>query len=373
MPAPARRRSQFLRTRVAAFATGLTSASWVGTLGAVAVCLAIYAALIVGITPARFAASPTRFMANKTDGYPVLKATALRLAAGKSHKYRVIVIGDSGIREAITSPDDLQARVSAIASRQVEVIPLTAGGLTQLDAVDLCGMLRGRLRGQVLLEVSPFWMSKGEDAIAFDRTLDRIGFDSPDLADEIELAGGKRPRWFGNFFLRNIRFMLSRSDAVFRVLHPYPAPAQHIREIANDTAEAELRRDLPRVYRLTQEIHRRAPARSAVYQRMIKRLKEAGIRVTLIEAPLNPRFLTGPNDKEGLPTWVMEDYLRARSTLLRRAHVPLWDLNAECQLSAHDFRDSFHIDRSGPRERFTQALADHIAASLSAAEAGKPK
>lgn len=342
--------------------------SWVGTAGAILTCLLIFAALTVTITEKRFALFPTRFMLNKSDAYPVVKATAIKLATAPhpKQKYRVILIGDSAIREAITNMSDLRQRVAKAAGRPVEITSLVAGGLTQLDAVDLCGMLRGHVRGQILLEISPFLMAKGEDQNTFDRTLDRMGLDSTDLSGEFDTAGYARPLWSKNFFLRNIRFMLSRTDAVFNVVHPFPLPAEHFAERTVYATPAELRRDMPRVYRLTKDIHRRAPQRAAVYQRMIQRLKEAGIHVTLIEAPFNPEFLTPDTAKEGLPAWIISEYDHARRALMRRAHVGAWDFNAQCDFNSRDFRDPFHIDRLPARERFTQALAEHIAASVTA-------
>ena len=304
-------------------------------------------------------------MADTADVYPILKAQALKVAADrKSLKtYRVVLIGDSGIREALSSVADLQRRIGRRTHQRIQIVPLVAGGLTQLDAVDLCGVLRGHMRGQVILEVSPYWMSKGHDRELFDRVIDRIGFDSEDLADEFQRAGLPRPRWSSNFFLRNIRFMLSRTDAFMRGLRRYPPPPLHNPHRLQPGSQA-LARDEHRVFHACREIRERSPDYVGVYERMIQRLQDSGVQVTLLEAPLNPRLLTPHGEQSGLPPSIMKFYYHTRAALCADTNTHFWDLNRQSAFSSADFADAYHINRDSARARFTNALASHIAASV---------
>ena len=349
-----------------AFAKGCFTVSWTGTLGSVTVAIGIYALLAYLITPARFIAAPRRFMSDREDVYPIIKAEALRIASGQtpSDKSQIVLIGDSAFREGITSLGDLQRRISQHTSQPFELTSLMAGGLTQLDAINLCGVISGHVHGRVILESSPFWMARALEDVLLDKVIDRLGFDTAAFTDELRLVGEPCPRWSENFFLRNWRFMLCRAPAFARGLKALPEPAMHSTHFRGTEPEKAFVRSAGRLRAMVREISHRAPETLAIYRRMIRGIQSNGAEVTLLEAPLNPRLAQGKAGSTPLNRHVMGIYQNDRTLLAKEMNVSVWDLNRAAELTGADFHDAFHISREDARQRFTEALAIRIAESL---------
>ena len=138
------------------------------------------------VTADRFARATGRFAESSDDEFPFVKARTMRIAAhgSETDPYRVILIGDSAISEAITSPQNLESRIAKKLGHRVALTPLMAGGLNQLEAVDLCAVLRGHMRGEVILQISPYNLAMVLNREAYDKALTSIGIETPDMAEE---------------------------------------------------------------------------------------------------------------------------------------------------------------------------------------------
>jgi hypothetical protein len=354
-------------SRLRAFFHGCIAPSWIGTLGAVAICALLFAFCCVYVTEVRFARSPGRFVQDKDDAFPFVKARALQIAtesAAKS-KYRVVLIGDSSISEAITSPQDLQRRIEKKVGHKIYLTPLLAGGLNQLEAVDLCAVMRDHLHGEVVLQISPYNMALAPDAATYNKALTSVGIDTSDMADEFTTANLPRPILWPNFFLRNHVFLLSRNAAFTRLLKPLPEPPLHLHAKERDGTEQRFVRDAIHTFDDTKGMRTKTIPNVAMYKRIIEPLQARGIRVALLETPLNPRLssLNGAENK-GIGSSEKKAYRDARLELATETGVPVWDFGKRAKLVSKDFIDYIHLYRQPARIRFTQALANRIAASM---------
>ena len=319
------------------------------------------------MTGVRFAHSPGRFAQDKEDEFPFVKAAAARVAAAdpSTRQYRVVLIGDSAIEEALTSPRDLQRRIEKKCGRKVLVTPLLAGGMNQFEAADLCGLMQDRLHGQVVLQISPYHLSLMPTIEAYHKAVQCVGVDSSEMADALSLAGLPRPHLWGNFFLRNHEFLLARTSAFTRLLKPIPEPRAHLRPKERDPGNQRFQRDAEHTYIDTKGMRTKAIPNVAVYQRIIQPLRERGISVALLESPMNPRLASYNGvDGRGINPSDRRAYHELRAQLAADTGAALWDLSARTRLVSKDFADYIHIERDTARVRFTQALANRIAANV---------
>ena len=341
--------------------------SWLGTAGAVLVCLVWFSCCTIFVTPKRFAAAPGRFADNPQDEFPFVKARAMRVASdpAAADTYRVILIGDSAIGEAITSPKDLQRRIQRQVRQHVLVTPLIAGGLDQLEAVDLCAMVRDHMRGQVILQISPYNMALIHTHEMYDKALTGTGFETQEMSDEFAIAGMHRPVYFHNFFLRNHQFMLARISAFMRLLKPLHDPTMLLHSEKRDSSEARFQRDAKNTYLVTKGLHTKSIPNVAMYERIITPLKARGIEVALLESPLDPRMvkLDGVGNR-GITTTDRKAYHQVCEKLVADTGSSLWDLARKVKFSSKDFLDYIHIGKQPARIRYTKALANRIAASI---------
>jgi len=352
-----------------AFVDGCRSPSWLGTGGALVVFALIFCVCCLNITEARFLRSPGRFSLDKEDEFPFVKAKAMRIgsAAPSAKTYRVVLIGDSAIEEAITSPEDLQRRVQRRAGRKVSVTCLLAGGMNQFEAADLCGVMQDHLHGEVVLQISPYHMAMIPTSELYHKTVTSIGVDSTQLADAFARVNLPRPRYFGNFFLRNHAFLFARTAAWLRLFRPLPEPRLHVRPKERDSSMQRFQRDAQHTYLDTKGMRSKSAANLAVYQCITGPLGARGVKVALLESPMNPRLASynGENGR-GINPSDKKAYRELRALLAEQSHAVVWDLSRKAKLVSKDFADYIHIEREPARARFTRALADQIAASIPA-------
>ena len=173
------------KKRCRSFFDGCTGPSWVGTLGALAICLLLYVLCMTFVTADRFARAPGRFAESSDDEFPFVKARAMRIAAhgSETDPYRVILIGDSAISEAITSPQNLENRIAKKLGHRVALTPLMAGGLNQLEGGQNIRDAAATMRGEVMItEFLPYNLAMVLNREAYDKALTSIGIETPDMA-----------------------------------------------------------------------------------------------------------------------------------------------------------------------------------------------
>jgi hypothetical protein len=352
--------------RFSAFIQGCTIPSWTGTIGALAVCAMMYLFCCLYVTDRRFIQSPGRFAATDEDEFAFVKARAMRIAHDPraADQYRVVLIGDSAISQALTSPRDLQRRIERRVGHKVTLTPLLAGGLNQLEAVDLCAMMRDHLRGQVILEISPYNMALAPSRDLYNKSLRSIGIETSDMADEFSRAQQPRPTLYQNFFMRNHAFMLTRISAFMRLLQPTREPNLHPRVKNLERSQQRLEKVARIAYFQTRGMRTKCVPNQALYQRIIEPLTARGLSVALLESPMNPRLLRTKDGQMGVGLAEQRAYRRADHELAAQTGAAIWDLSRKIHFSRDDFIDYAHIRKPETRVRFTEALAARIAACI---------
>jgi hypothetical protein len=199
----------------------------------------------------------------------------------------------------------------------------------------------------------------------YQKSITSIGIDSPAMGDAFAAVNLPRPHYLQNFFIRNRHFLLSRIDACSRLLRPLPEPRDHLRPKERDSSKQRFARDAQHTYLDTRGMRSKSVANLAVYQCIVDPLRARGIKVAMLESPMNPKLASynGQNDK-GIDPSDKKAYRELRAQLAEDTGAVVWDLARKTKLVSKDFADYIHIEREPARARFTKALADRIVASI---------
>ena len=279
----------------------------------------------------------------------------------------MIIVGDSGLREAIVSKEGLQHEIEHHAGRKVEVTLLVAGGLTGLDATELLGLLGllgPHVPALIVVQVSPYDLAQDQTLATYEAAISRVGLNTTDLADEFAAAHFPRPWMPGNYFLRNYRFLLDRFSTTLWRRQQISEPSLHLISrakrfsIANITARAE------HIFSWTSQIVANSPGNVSVYARLVGRMESRGATVALVESVQNPSLPALMASRGMRPAAAHRHYRDALDSLVDQTHVPIWNLEWRAKLTTSDFADYVHICTDQGRQRYTEALALHIARQL---------
>src|ERR1041385_9096177 len=146
-----------MKQQLKEFAGGLTEPSLPALMGTIGVALMTAALCAWKLTPAFFTGRAANYlMKNSKDGDLYISSEVMRLMESPPNKPALIAIGDSMIRESISSADELRRDVAINGGIDMDVRLLLAGAVTQWEELAIADCLPGRIRGVVLLEVSPY-------------------------------------------------------------------------------------------------------------------------------------------------------------------------------------------------------------------------
>jgi hypothetical protein len=270
-------------------------------------------------------------------------------------------VGDSTIREAITSEADLSRRISELAGEPVSAHLLVAGALGLWDSVCVTDCIRNQVSGLVVVEISPYNVAAGITPLRQRLENPRWPLDSSAFDDEATLAGLPTHRRYGNFFLDHYRFFVARPAILLHVIggpaqeqaHFYAGP-HWVNPEARAQAEARLTRWETNYY------DNRGNNLEA-YARLVRRVRaQPGISVALIEGVENP--ILQSHDAHESTAWA--EYREDVRVFSARLPVQYWDLNHIAKLGPSDFVDLLHLNSAAAQERYTDALAHRCAAVL---------
>jgi hypothetical protein len=331
-------------------------AALAGILVVAAVCFAVPAALV---TPKLVGSLPEgALMSKSTDRYARITVRALRQATDGVEGPAVALLGASSLRESVTGPDDLTAKLERRTGRRYAVVDLMAPGLGVLEYPALVEVLGADFRGVVVMEVGPHRLGRPPSAL---RDLDRaprLGFRSAAFDDEVRRAGFEPRRSTGNCFLDNLYFFVARPGLVLRPFTgPLDVPA-HTYVGAPVESRTGREKRLMRYRRGIRDYGTNGAFGLEVLARTVGRLP-AGARAALVETPRRPSDAAAV-EAEALGDRYCEDVRRTAA----EAGAEYWDLPAVVPFRDEDFHDVWHLKSEAAMERFTDALADRLAALL---------
>ncbi len=299
------------------------------------------------------------------DDRPFVTMAVLKASLAATDAPKVIFLGASSMREAIARPvaDTALAGIYGSGTRP-EVIHLTAGGQTLWEMLAIIDALEPALHGSVVIGVNPTLFSYDPASLAESITTARMGFASPALDAEARAGGIEVPRRTGLYLWDQRSYFLSRMlIARFRIFEgPASAQAHRFdgREPVADSVFERAERIFTKYVGLYERNH---DYHTELLGRIVKHVQAKGVRVVLVETPVNPAWLERPIGKR----WYQTHVTHMTKTAGQWA-VPYIHLDDSAVLSKSDFYDITHIGSSRARVRYTQVLTRRLTDELTRAQ-----
>jgi len=350
---------------VRAFFVGALTPAAAPTLGAIIIASFLLLFSCLFLSESRFARmNPGYFMNDVEDEYPKLVHDVLKVARGPSEPISVTIIGDSSIREAISSQEHLEELLRQKVGRRVAVHILAAGGLSHWEAVGLIDRVRLRSRGVIVAEVSPSVLAL-RPTLMHEWGAVRFPLDSRALRELLVEMNVEPPPNRHSFFLNHAGFFSSRSYAVVRHLLAGPEPTGlHMVESKPPWDATHWKLAYEHIYLWHNGYDGKHLQNLAVYRRMMDLATERHRwKFVMLEATSNPLVhsphYAPPNEAE-----MERRYKRDVRGFCRQNHIPYWELDSEAGLQASDFLDYIHVHSPRARIAYTNVLASRIAECL---------
>ncbi len=343
---------------------GATRPSGPALIGMLAVALAWLLGCITFLTPARIAQlGGGWFMESDEDEYAALLADTLRLRTLTPGPREIVIIGASSTREAITSAEDLEELVSTQLGEPVHVRLIAGGGLFVWEIAAVVDQLPPHLRGTVLVEISERQVTRARDLLQGLVESPRLPLDSPAFDAEVRTAKLAQPHvWTDNYFLRHYQFFVARPLALLNLVRGPVTPCPHMTARWRPPTEAEWRRIHETAGQWVTK-YDLAPANFAVYGRILGAIRQRGLQPALFQPPRNPKVMAEALAERGAAD-MFARYTTDLEQFAQQQNTPLWTVQDEAAMTPDDFFDGLHVKSDAARERYTAALAKHIADQL---------
>jgi hypothetical protein len=344
-----------------AFWRGATRASAAGLGGTLLVAAACFACCVWFITPDFIAAKGRYLVVDREDEYAALTAQVMRIARTEAPCYRAVVVGDSAVREALSSPGDIQRALNEKLQKKVRVDLLTTGGLTPWEALMALDVMGDRFDGGlVVLQMAPQLLANGPDMPRSLCTTPRVALSSAAFDRELRIWELAPPERTGNYFLDNYKFFAARPQAILNVARGPRELPPHMAESWRPPAAVEWQRAVNNMVRWRDGYAANREANLGLYRRLIGDLQARSIQVALAEDIINPRAEAAI--KEIPEVWeLLEQYGQDVAELARGSGVAHWNLRDEAGLVPEDFLDHTHLRNPAARQRYTDVLSQHLA------------
>ncbi len=341
-------------------ATRPSGAGLLGTLGITALLMVLTAVLLRpgGLADHRWVAEPI-------DDFAWMAGNVVRYQQGSPEAFHLAVVGTSATREALSDGASLQAELSALMDRPVEVHMLLAGSLYPLEFLVVADHVPPGVPGMVVVEVSERNLGLEPHTWHWLARNPRLPLHSPSYRSRAA-AAGHPPRLMipGVYLSEHVDFyagrifprVMQRFEPIPYHLHPVDAlgpPSEHEWGIMQSHYESYLR-----VYDAFQD--QVVP----IYEQIVATVHQrSASRVAFLQAPRNPRF-TEMMQERSQPNRMLADRYQAHvQQLAQDLGVPYWDIRGPAQIQPESFRDHTHIADPAARTRFTRALAEAVAAA----------
>lgn len=340
-------------TAARCFLEGLVKPSLISVVTALVVTASI-GLLLLGVSQLQVASFLDKIGAsNQADAY-LISSRAIKLASVRPTPSGLILLGASTTRESF---DEDIARNLLSDHPRVSIIDLTASGETIVEAVGLADAIPDDFRGIVIFGVNCIRMSRTPERANF--TNPRFGNYSATLKDEAVRLGLPIEPDTG-FYAVDQRAFLLRLWGDLRekpkwLLRVGRKPKRHLYR-NKQRSEAELVKGMgPASAKVLTRAATAYRTNFDIIGRMIKRLEKNGVKVVLLESPINPRFVA-----EALGTDQYRDYLALMRSFANSSGATFLDLNAEAELQPSDFYDHGHLRAAAATDRFTRLLIGHV-------------
>lgn len=333
-------------------AVGLTTPSPLAAGVAIGLTLAACAWAVLLITAARVAAQGRTYLASSAEDYDAVASADLLAFQHRTPVPEVLVVLGGSTARASLLEEDLRGLNDATARRAV--LKLCTSRQSLWETLALAEQLDGPLRGHAIVGVGPSLFAMGDEMLTSWARQPRLGVRSDSL-DRAQASRGLPLRSrTGVYALDNAPFLLARRRRLVEALFGIPGPPfvdSVYQRAPAQVSDREWNERARRVAARYPEVERHWEANARVLERVIDELEGAGLRVILVETPVNPRFAARP-DAQGVTS-----RHRARlSALARGRRVSYVVLNEAARLGETDFVDWAHIRTRDAARRCAEAL-----------------
>jgi hypothetical protein len=338
---------------------GASRPSWTALVGSLAVgALWILLALVL-VTPETLADHGGGFLA-VGDGRTRLTGEVLRLRREADDRPLVLLVGVSSLEEALTHPDDLEARIVAELGSPVRVVPLMVGELLPAEVVAILDAVPAGRRGALVLTAGPRMLSHPRWHLEARLGLIRFGFDSEAFREEVARTGLEPLAHRGIYALDHLDFLLTQRPTLERRLLGRPTRPFHPFDGQPPPTDEEIRTRVGWNAGRKSDYEENREAGLETLGRAVELLRAKGdYEVIVLRPPRNPRLA---------PVTHPPELAASHEARLRRfaaeIGASLLDTRAGVELTEADFHDHVHLSSRAARERFTAWLAESLAEAL---------
>lgn len=317
---------------------GLTRPAWEALASAGVTVLALAGAAVASLDPATVRDQPGVFVQDGKDSYGFATSAVLAAQARDPGPWTVVLLGGSGLREAVSSEAALEAAIEEGSGRDVQVHLLSTSAQTIDESRAILRSLPPG--GSVVIGVG------ANRLVADDPELARFGLDLPGVPH------GARTGVFG---LDHAAFYAPRAWGFVRsrLWGPVPEATHQYRgqEPKGERSWARYRSQVTGRYpRLVDETF-------ATLSEMVS--EAAGWDVTLLETPRNPR------KREFADIEAVEaDFAVRLDAYVAASGVRRLELDDEAGLVEDHFVDWIHLRDADACDRYTRTLGSALAATL---------
>ncbi len=266
----------------------------------------------------------------------------------------VAILGGSSIL-ALIDARSLEQQLHTRAQPPAVVYKFTTPRQSIWEMVALVDLIPKTARGIVVVEAGLSPYAYDHEYLAELVSNPHLGVRSDAFDDEVEAAGLTPARRFGNYFLDNYAFFVSRASTWLTRIHRVPMEMEPMPFLGPDTS--------PYVQRwgggpYSERIVQYASCvedNVAVLERIVERLKGTQLKLVLLDSPINPRFVADFNHE---PMW--REHRQRMHRFADDHGLLFWDVVNEAQITEGDYFDYAHLTSPEAVSRATGLLADHL-------------
>jgi hypothetical protein len=346
-----------LRAGMTRFLAGLRQPSPLAAGVAVGLTLVAVAIAIGEITADAIArAGRTRLAIHSEDYDAVATSSVLAFARAPRPSSVLVVLGGSTTRASLLEED--LGRVVEESTGTGVVLKLCTSRQSLWDSIVLAEQLPAGLRGYAIVGVGPSLFSMGDDTLTSLGEQPRLGVRSEAFDRAQEARGAKVGPRTGIYAIDNAPFLLARrarlaAAAIGMRATPYVDSVYQAERSAVGARGWKTRAE--RVAERYPSVEQNWAANAALLERLIDLLQRVGLKVVLVETPVNPRF-TRERDADGVGV----AHIRRMRAFADRRRLPYVVLNDAARLEESDFFDWAHIRTRDGARRCAEAVRPYL-------------
>jgi hypothetical protein len=352
-------------TPLRSFIDGLIKPSLTSVVVALTLMLSFFALALFGLTPERLVAVirwHQQYDFLRINDAQFITANGIELLGSGNEGPGVILIGGSTLREAVDVPH--LDKTFAANGRELDVQDMSFSAQRIIDSIAVVDFIPEAYKGVVAVGINPVRIGgkfKASELI-HDR---RIGILGPTLMEEAQHWPVEKPEPTGLYAWDNRRFLLALWKDIVRIVPDIVrGTKKRDRVIRHFYLDLPPRDDESLLHHFDQveislsQYDELAPLNLAALSRMNGYLRQRGLKMVLVETPLNPRFV------ESLGKRLDKDFYARFSAQIqsfaKTQDIPYLRPAASIDVPAGDFYDWAHFRTQSAQYAFTETLEKQL-------------